>query len=241
MTYSRVLQILVGLFVIVGLFAIFTMPDMSVIEVFQIWLAAFVTLAIFSFLYKDNPVYRFTESIFAGLSAGYYVGLIWDTVILQQLVYPIQSDFGQNWLLIIPGILGLLTFARLSDKYSWVSRIALAFVMGTTAGIFLISQLHGFVLPAIRYTFNPQNVPGSDNTGMVILLSAIVIVGVVSTLIYFYFSKEHKGLLGGTAKVGIWFIMISFGAHFGYTVMARVSLLIGRVQFLVEQWIPTFT
>jgi hypothetical protein len=241
MTYSRVLQILVAVFVLVGVFAMFTAPGLSPLEIFQIWLAAFVTLSIFSFLYRDNPVYRFTESIFAGLSAGYYVGLIWDTVILQQLIYPIRSDFGQNWALIIPGILGMLTFARLSNKYTWVSRIALAFVMGTTAGIFLISQLHGFVLPAIEYTFNPQNVPGSHNTGMVILLSAIVIVGVVSTLIYFYFSKEHTGLLGVTAKVGIWFIMISFGAHFGYTVMARVSLLIGRMQFLVEQWIPTFT
>ena len=66
------------------------------------------------------------------------------------------------------------------------------------------------------------------------LLALIVVVGVVSTLVYFYFSKEHKGLLGGVAKTGIWFIMISFGAHFGYTVMARISLLIGRVQFLID-------
>jgi hypothetical protein len=63
---------------------------------------------------------------------------------------------------------------------------------------------------------------------------------VLSTLVYFYFSKEHKGALGATAKVGVWFIMISFGAHFGYTVMGRVSLLIGRVQFLIEDWIGSF-
>ena len=72
-------------------------------------------------------------------------------------------------------------------------------------------------------------------------LTAIVVIGVISTLIYFYFSKEHKGVLGATAKVGIWFIMIAFGAHFGYTVMGRVSLLIGRVQFLIETWIGSFT
>jgi hypothetical protein len=69
------------------------------------------------------------------------------------------------------------------------------------------------------------------------LYSLIVIVGVISTLIFFYFSKEHKGALGGVAKVGIWFIMVSFGAHFGYTVMARISLLIGRVQFLIDSWL----
>ena len=61
------------------------------------------------------------------------------------------------------------------------------------------------------------------------------------SLIYFYFSKEHTGVLGVTARVGIWFIMVSFGAHFGYTVMARISLLIGRVYFLADQWLPSFS
>ena len=44
-------------------------------EIFVLWLEAFITLAIFSFLYKDNPVYHMVESVFAGLSAGYYIGL----------------------------------------------------------------------------------------------------------------------------------------------------------------------
>ena len=69
------------------------------------------------------------------------------------------------------------------------------------------------------------------------LKGALIVIGVVATLIYFYFSKPHTGVLGGVATVGIWFIMVSFGAHFGYTVMARVSLLIGRVQFLVIDWL----
>jgi hypothetical protein len=60
-----------------------------------------------------------------------------------------------------------------------------------------------------------------------------VFLGVLSVLFYFYFSIEHKGIVGKLGTVGIWFIMISFGASFGYTVMARVSLLIGRVQFLI--------
>ena len=33
-------------------------------------------------------------------------------------------------------------------------------------------------------------------------------------------------------------IVIAFGAGFGNTVMARVSLLIGRVQFLCYEWWP---
>lgn len=198
---------------------------------FQIWLGAFLVLALFSFLYKDNPFYKLAEHVYAGLSAGYYVGLVWQSVIIQQLVDP-MFDEGQWWL-IFPGMLGALMFARFFAKWSWVSRISLAFVMGNTAGVFLISQLHGLILPQTMSTMlslNPKN--GFVGT----LLALITVVGVISTLIYFYFSKEHTGVLGGTARVGIWFIMISFGAHFGYTVMARISLLIGQVQFLLFDW-----
>ena len=195
---------------------------------------AFVTLALFSFMYKDNPFYKVAEHVFAGLSAGYYVGLVWDTIILQQVWEPMTGD---QWWRFIPGIFGFLMFARFFPKASWISRTPLALVMGTTAGIFLLSQLHGLVLPQIQDTMQTLSGDGGFERT---LLSIIVVAGVISTLIYFYYSKEHTGALGVTARVGIWFIMISFGAHFGYTVMGRVSLLIGRVQFLIEEWIASF-
>ena len=59
----------------------------------------------------------------------------------------------------------------------------------------------------------------------------------ITTLSYFFFSREQKGLLRVSANIGVWFIMIGFGASFGNTVMGRISLLIGRVQFLLTDWI----
>ncbi|MGH8014671.1 MAG: hypothetical protein ACREBV_00585 [Candidatus Zixiibacteriota bacterium] len=208
---------------------------MSGIEIFQTWIIAFFTLALFSFLYKDNPFYKLAENIFAGLTAGYQVGLIWDTVIIQKLWDPMLS--GDKWWMFIPGILGLLMFSRFFPKYSWISRIPLAVVMGVTSGVFLTTQLHGLVLPQMQSTMLAVWV---NQDFVASLLAVVTIVGVISTLVYFYFSHEHTGALGVTAKVGIWFIMISFGAHFGYTVMGRVSLLIGRVQFLIEDWLGSF-
>lgn len=208
---------------------------MSGIEILQIWIIAFFTLALFSFLYKDNPFYRLAENIFAGLTTGYQVSLIWDTVIIQKLWDPMM---GGQWWLFLPGLLGLMMFSRFSPKISWMSRVPLAVVMGITAGIFLTTQLHGFVLPQMQATMNTfVTAKGFSDY----FLASLIAVGVISTMIYFYFSHEHVGVLGVTAKLGIWFIMISFGAHFGYTVMGRVSLLIGRTQFLIEDWIGTFS
>lgn len=194
-------------------------------EFFGTSLAAFFTLAIYSYLYKDNPFYRIAEHIFAGISAGYYVGLIYHSVIRQQLILPLFLD--SQYLLIVPGILGILMFSRLFPKMAWLSRISLAFVIGNTAGIYVIQQFHGLIIPQVRSTFLSL----TDFSGVV------MVIGVISTLIYFYFSKEHKGAFGIVAKIGIWFIMIAFGASFGYTVMGRVSLLIGRAQFLMIDWL----
>ena len=65
----------------------------------------------------------------------------------------------------------------------------------------------------------------------------MILVSVFTVIIFFFFSLEHKKLVGSVSRVGLFFIMIGFGAAFGYTVMARVSLLIGRFQFLINDWI----
>ncbi|MCY2924134.1 MAG: hypothetical protein NT031_01620, partial [Planctomycetota bacterium] len=67
--------------------------------------------------------------------------------------------------------------------------------------------------------------------------AAAVLIGTVCVLFYFFFSVRHGKLGAGVSKIGIWFLMISFGASFGYTVMGRLSLLIGRVRFLLFDWL----
>jgi len=67
-----------------------------------------------------------------------------------------------------------------------------------------------------------------------ISVDIVLFVGVVCSILYFYFSREHKGALKVGSRIGIVFLMIGFGASFGYTVMARISLLIGRLTFLLS-------
>ncbi len=59
-------------------------------EIFGAWVAVFLTLAIFSFLYKDNPFYKIAEHIFVGISAGYWTSMFFWTQIQPNL-------FGRLW------------------------------------------------------------------------------------------------------------------------------------------------
>lgn len=196
-----------------------------------IWIAALLTLAIYSFLYKDNPIYKAAEHIFVGVSAGYWAVVLWSNFAWPNLFEPLVRQ--GNILFIIPIIVGLMMFAPFIPKVGWLVRIPLTFTMGVSLSIFIIQTVQGEILPQVRATFLP--LVGIPPFQMVSNL--LIILGVIFTLIYFYFSKPHKGALGIAAKIGIWFMMVSFGASFGYTIMARISLLIGRMYFLLHDWL----
>lgn len=211
---------------------------------FGIWIAALLTLCIFSFLYKDNPFYKFAEHLFVGVSAGYYIVLNFWTVIMTNLVDPLIKAFANpgtfspqqgdyRALLVIPGILGLLLFTRLFGKIGWMSRWALAVIIGVYAGLKTTGFAQSDLVAQVQASLQPLWTGSLGQSISVILFT----IGLICSLLFFFFSREHKGALGVASRIGVYFLMISFGAGYGYTVMSRVSLLIGRFQFLLEDWL----
>lgn len=199
--------------------------------------AVALTLAMYSFLYKDNPVFKIAENLFVGVAMGYWIIITWFNIlkpdVFETLIVPFFKDTGNapQYIVIIPTLLGIFMLLRFSTKLSWLSRWSFAFVVGLGAGITIPNFIHAFILRQLSFnSLITASVPDSINNFLILL-------GVVSVLIYFFFSLEHKGVIGGVSKIGVWFLMIAFGASFGFTVMARMSLLIGRIQFLIRDWL----
>lgn len=189
-------------------------------------LAAVLTLAIFSFLYRDNPVYKAAEHLFVGLAAGYFLALQYRQVFLPNVWNPL---YGEGELLqIIPLALALLLFLRLIPRVAWLSRWSMGVLIGAFSGLQVIGFAQGDLVNQIGASVLSLNTGDAWES----VKNGILVVGLLSSLFYFFFSTEHKGTAGAVAKLGIWFLMISFGASYGFTVMARISLLIGRLQFL---------
>ncbi len=195
------------------------------------WLAALLTLAIFSFLFKDNPFYRLAEHIFLGVANGYAIAIYWHNSLRPNLFDQLQQG---NFIFIIPLVLGLLYFTRFIPRISWLVRLPIGFMMGWGAGISIPAYFQAYIIKQMQGTVIT---PGSFTNTAQGIWSLIVLIGVIATLIYFFFSTEQKGAIKYASRLGVIFIMIGFGASFGYTVMARVSLLIGRIQFLLGPWL----
>ncbi|MBM4139280.1 MAG: hypothetical protein FJ244_07400 [Nitrospira sp.] len=214
------------------------MPFESIIGA---WVATGLTLFIFSFLYKDNPVFKVAEHLYVGVSVGYTIVKTYDTVIVHLIWKPIVEN--QEWMLLIPVFIGLLMLTRYVPKASWLSRYAFAFIVGVGSGLAIPRTISSFILKQIEDTIRPllTLMPGEGVSFTWNLLSPasgvnaiIILVGVCSVLFYFFFSVEHRGPGKAVARTGVFFLMIAFGAAFGYTVMARMSLLIGRLTDLIE-------
>lgn len=209
--------------------------------VFGAWVATGLTLLIFSFLYKDNPLFKLAEHLYVGVSVGYTIVKAYDTVLVHLVVKPIVEQ-GEISLL-IPVAIGMLMLTRYVPKAAWMSRYAFAFIVGMGAGLAIPRTISSFILKQVEDTIRPLlSLSGSDGVTFSMNLlnpssnlnAIIILLGVSSVLFYFFFSIEHTGVGKAVARTGIIFLMISFGAAFGYTVMARMSLLIGRLTDLIE-------
>ncbi len=202
-------------------------------DIIGTWIAATLTIAIFSFLYRDNPLYRAAEHIYVGISAGFAVIYTWAFDVYPMLVDTFKTNLAarnylEAYILIIPALLGIIMLLRSIPKLVWLSRWSISFTIGIGAGLGLIAAVQGYLLPQISDTLRP----------LININNAVIYIGVITTLTYFYFSREHRGMVGILSRIGIIFIMVAFGASFGYTIMARVSLLIGRFYFLFHDWLP---
>lgn len=209
--------------------------------VFGAWVATGLTLLIFSFLYKDTPLFKFAEHLYVGVSLGYTIVKTYDTVILHLIVKPIVEN--GEFALLIPVAIGMLMLTRYVPKAAWMSRYAFAFIVGMGSGLAIPRTISSFILKQIEDTVRPLlSIVGPDGLTFSMNLlnpasnlnAIIILLGVSSVLFYFFFSIEHSGAGKAVARTGIMFLMISFGAGFGYTVMARMSLLIGRLSDLIE-------
>lgn len=225
------------------------MPETAVLHALWMTIAAFFTLAIFSFLYKDNPFYKIAEHVVVGVSNGYWVILLFrDTfkpVWLDPAVALVNgTGFSGERLFFVVGNLifsVFMLFRLFGGKSALLSRWSMALILGISAGVLIPLSVQTYLFEQFKgnvVAFHALPFPFVSAASQTAFNHLLIIVGSLSGLAYFFFSKKHEGAFGGVAGLGIWFLMVGFGATFGYTVMARLSLLIGRIEFL-GNWLAT--
>ncbi len=222
----------------------------------QVWVAALATLAVYSFLVRDNAAYRAVEHAFVGAAMGMGVTIVVIDILVSKWVTPMYGAFRSLFtkgpspeavggaLLLIPGVIGTLWLFQLTKRHNWLSRIPLCIGLGVGAGMGF-KNIFNTMLPQITSSFRPLWIGTGINRDAGFwtrvggsLENLIFVVGTISVLSYFFFAfGRRKYGIRAPAKLGRWYLMLSLGAFFGNTFMSRLSALIERVQFLLSEWL----
>jgi len=203
-------------------------------ELLAVWTAAFFTLAIYSFLYKENAWFRVAEATYLGTAVGYEI-----TVNLKYL----RDQWGGVWsstafmmtMFAFAMLIGLLWYFRFSKKHFYLYRIPLAILVGTGIGQAMQTIIFAQFLSQIKGQIStPLFVSGELVTSFNNILVAVM---VPCTLLYFWFTgygvNRDTSVMRAIDKIARYTMMAGFGSAFGYTVLTRYSLFIGRCQFLL--------
>ena len=196
------------------------------------FLAALLTLMVFSYLVGTNPLYRFAQHLFVGVSLG-YVAVVLLTTILIPRTEAFVFNPSANLLLGIPLLMGVMLLMRLARPGGGPGTVALNLITVTAAGLTLGGALAGTLVPQMAGTMLSLNPAGDPLRA---LGNLIIVLGVLASLYYFSFGVRPDGRRGPfgafVAGAGRWLIIGTLGTVLGTLAVSFITALIDRIEFL---------
>jgi len=192
-----------------------------------VWVAWLFTIFAFSaVLYKENILFKFAQYTFVGVSIGYTIAMGVKTII-DAAWTPITHG---EYIYIIPIILGFMLFLRFKKGLEVYSEWAMAFLIAVGAALAIRGNVHAYFFEQITATMLP--IVAKDPVTS--FNNIVIIIGTLTSMLYFIMTREHKGILKYPTRIGRIFIMIAFGAFFAGLIMTRLTLIYGRIKFILQ-------
>jgi hypothetical protein len=136
----------------------------------------------------------------------------------------------------------LLLLLRPLKPISWLSSLAVAFLVGVGAALAISGALLGTLFPQMDATADVTRYVARYGPGLGLFSGLVVLVGTIGVLLHFYFNADSEGRMSRIRQsvvqvwggLGRWFILLAFAAILATTFMSRLSFLVGRIQFLLD-------
>ena len=204
---------------------------MTIQDSLGILFSTIMILSQLSLLWGDNLFFRWGTRIVIGFSVIHTA--IWQLYWIDyRAIQPIMTDGDIKF--VIPLILGLMMYARLSRPNAWISKYPMGVQLGVGVGVVSVSMLRSQILDQLRFTVEGLF---EATTAMALLNAVLVLIGTVTVMSYFFFTKEHTGILGISTYIGRAFIMSSIATIWAGDYIWAMSMLAGQLQFLIKEFL----
>lgn len=220
------------------------------------WMGLIITLLILSAALGDNALARLGQHVLVGAALGYAAALVVQHVLRPWLLTPLLNSPDaalDRWaslvlglILVIAGLDRTWRPRRAADVPLWrrglhgLGRLPVAFLIGVGLAAGLFGALQGTFLPqfwrAARIAFDPAQ------PGLIFLIGALTLLITTATLLYFYVDPTRylaeqpaliRRLMQGWIDIGRYAVWLAAGMIFARLMASRLSLLIGRVEYLL--------
>ena len=209
---------------------------------------AILTLFILSYLLGDNFLFRFATHVLVGAGAAYitltvFVDVLWQRVVLPFITLRSTLDptLQMKVDVLIAGLgllLSLLLLSKFLPRWAFIGNIPVGYLVGVGAAVALGGALFGTIGAQVYATALPPKdiaISPTSNLGLNVILNIIVVVGTLTALLSFgFYRAARRGILSGVNSIGRWFVLIALGATFALVYVASVTVLIDRVQAIVN-------
>lgn len=208
-------------------------------EVVGLVVGAVLTLLIFSYLLGDNPLYRLALHLFVGALVGYSFGIVLRDVLLKMVLAQLLIE---PLAVVVPLVLGILLLFKGFPKQAYIGNFSVAYLVGVGTAVALSGALLGTLVPQIGATGQALSLTSRASFRAGLLDGLLIVVGTVCTLMVTTFTaRKQQGLAGVWAQivrlaagVGRIFLIFALGAAFAGAVTASLSILVGRIQYLIN-------
>lgn len=202
-----------------------------------------LSVLIFSYLIGDNPFFRLAIHIFIGVSAAYVAIITVNNVLIPRLITPLFAGSSEERLLsllmIIPSLFLLAKATPLRRAGNW----SVAILVGIGAATAIGGAITGTLFPQILGTMNVVDFSTKSRISGVLVEtvnSLIILIGTLSTLIYFHFGTRVKPgqpnqrpfVIEKISQLGRVFLAIVFGTLFAGIYLAALAAFVERLTFL---------
>jgi hypothetical protein len=215
-------------------------------QMIGLWVAALLTLAVLSYVVGENPVFRLTQYLFVGISAGYAAALAWNWVLAPRLNMLVR-DTRASWPYAIMFALGLLLLARGWRPLSRLAGVPLALVLGVGAAVAVGGALRGTLVPQVAASIvsvAPVDYGGGLRGWAYALDAALALISTIAVLAAYRYRSAAAGR--PSVQTRIWQALGAVGRALTVLVLAALlagaalsfySALRGQIDLLAFDWL----
>jgi putative Ca2+/H+ antiporter (TMEM165/GDT1 family) len=189
-------------------------------------------LGSWSIMYRESVWYRLSEYTLIGLFMGY--GVVSNISVVRYRIFDRLVETPGDVTLYIVLAFGIMYILRVIPQIRWIARFPISLLAGAATGSVMAEIVQTQIIKLV--STGSFTATGTKYGTPISINNIIIFIVTLCAMTYFIFTHRHTGVLGVTARIGRYGLMIAFGMVMGTYLITNISFAIGQMsEFILTE------